>query len=880
MFDELKKRAYKFFTGRSSELATNDSQVAATIQGIDNVVNEIENTKGKFVSIINEINQMKGVADYFPTTLPAGDYEDALEDLKEYVRSIGTTLQSDVDAAKAYADAKMPGMLAATFGMAAAKTGEGLLSVVEDITDAGAAVVGGFSSIINHREWAKACENFIKSEWSHDVFNFYYNSDLAKKSFFTEDSALAGAFKIAGKTAGILYGAGAFAGATGLSGVSAGTGLLHTSGTTWASTMFAGTMGLGSGTERGIRSGKSVDEALVTTGLKDAGIQAGLAFAGGKLGERAAYKSLNKSGLDKDIKTAEETYSKAMEEAKGITDKAARKAAEKTATEALIKSYDDILGNSGLGNYSNGTRVGGRGVQGYSDPISNAGVRAGETARNTFKNTAATVFGAKEATKTDVTPDSNGDLKAKQDAFNKAKQDLDKASEDLAKNQSDSFEYMDAHNKYQAAQTKYTEAEKALKVAEEAAKSSKNSLPQAAANAVKSIPSAAKGAVTSIPSTVAKTVATHGGRAAVAEAAYSVTNEVNPNNAQPNLNISQATPDGNISITSNPNVEITSSTGGNQNDTGNTSTSTGSGGGYHGGGDGGSSGGGSSGGSPSYTDTTPSNITPSETTPTTTTPTTNPDTTNSTADPISNVDPSNGATTTDEVLNNNTTENNNPVGTTDTSTTTPTDNSSSTTQNTTQNTIQNTTPEPTTTTPVEQQPATSTASQETFRAPSSTGYTGGSYSEDTGYISSNEENGLEPMTEIDLNTVDDTPILEDTKDSIEDIIQRGRTTKIPTSSVPIQPTVKSTGNSVIPIAAGLSAAAAAGIGAKAYIDHKNNSSYDDIDTEEWSEDDSLLEIDESSENGDEELSSEDEYSYQEETEKYGARNNEELADLQ
>ena len=33
-------------------------------------------------------------------------------------------------------------------------------------------------------------------------------------------------------------------------------------------------------------------------------------------------------------------------------------------------------------------------------------------------------------------------------------------------------------------------------------------------------------------------------------------------------------------------------------------------------------------------------------------------------------------------------------------------------------------------------------------------------------------------------------------------------------------------------------------------------------------------------NENEELSSEDEYSYQEETEKYGARNNEELADLQ
>ena len=253
--------------------------------------------------------------------------------------------------------------------------------------------------------------------------------------------------------------------------------------------------------------------------------------------------------------------------------------------------------------------------------------------------------------------------------------------------------------------------------------------------------------------------------------------------------------------------------------------------------------------------------------------TTNPDTTNSTADPISSVEPSNEEIAKDEVLNPTTNDNSN--GTTNTSTnTTQTDNSSNITPNTTS---EQDASSQTITTPVEQ---STTSSAETFSAPSSTDYTGGSYSEDTGYISSNEENGLEEMTNIDLETTNDSPLIDDASDSIEDIIQRGRTTKIPTSSVPIQPTVKSTGNGVIPIAAGLSAAAAAGIGAKAYIDHKNNSSYDDIDTEEWSEDDSLLENDESSENENEELSSEDEYSYQEETEKYGARNNEELADLQ
>ena len=107
------------------------------------------------------------------------------------------------------------------------------------------------------------------------------------------------------------------------------------------------------------------------------------------------------------------------------------------------------------------------------------------------------------------------------------------------------------------------------------------------------------------------------------------------------------------------------------------------------------------------------------------------------------------------------------------------------------------------------------------------------------------------MTNTDLEKKDDSSLIDDASDSIEDIIQRGRTTKIPTS---IQPTVKSNGNGVIPIATGLSVVAA-GICEAAYIDYKNNSSYGDKDTE-------------------------DDYSYQQETEKYGARSNDELADLQ
>ena len=130
--------------------------------------------------------------------------------------------------------------------------------------------------------------------------------------------------------------------------------------------------------------------------------------------------------------------------------------------------------------------------------------------------------------------------------------------------------------------------------------------------------------------------------------------------------------------------------------------------------------------------------------------------------------------------------------------------------------------------------------------------------------------------------------LEETTTSIDEIVKGDKKyTQIPKSSSVITKKSTSGGSSVIPIAAGVAAAAAAGIGAKAYIDRKNNNDNgedDDLDTEEWSEGDNLdIEYDDSSEVKEETLLDEDtdDYEYEPvEEEKYGARNNEEIADLQ
>ena len=143
-----------------------------------------------------------------------------------------------------------------------------------------------------------------------------------------------------------------------------------------------------------------------------------------------------------------------------------------------------------------------------------------------------------------------------------------------------------------------------------------------------------------------------------------------------------------------------------------------------------------------------------------------------------------------------------------------------------------------------------------------------------------------------LDLLDDLDMdMEDSASSIDEIVKGSKYTKIPTSSKPMTTTNKKSSNSVIPIAAGLSVAAAAGIGAKAYMDRKRNNEtgeYDDEDeyedddfsSEEWYQDDDTVDL-----NYDEPVTNEDAYLEEEgfnqnDDYSYTARSANELADVQ
>ena len=185
--------------------------------------------------------------------------------------------------------------------------------------------------------------------------------------------------------------------------------------------------------------------------------------------------------------------------------------------------------------------------------------------------------------------------------------------------------------------------------------------------------------------------------------------------------------------------------------------------------------------------------------------------------------------------------------------------------------------------------------QETPKEETVTYHTGGGYSGDGGYTpAAAPENTTEGTLADSLaeseNTTEGVPMDEEVPDDdiigdMEDnIVKSDEVTKIPVSNDPISTKETKGGSSVIPIAAGLSAAAAAGLGAKAYMDHKRNNSDEDdeeFESEDWNGDEST-DIDYGDSAQKEEYLDDDDYVASEVpvTEKYGARNNEELADLQ
>ena len=869
------KRGNGYWTGRSS-LYKNQKQV-------DYVVNELNNIKtSTIVNCQSDIQEkVQKINNCFVNTgfsVEVTQYDALFDTIGGMVGGLQQAIHDKQTNIEEYAKqtAEQPfkiKTILATGGMVISKFGEGFVSTFEDIGDAALTVTAGWGSLaidaLMGSNLNEGVSKFIAKDLSNEVFTGINDiTGISKYSAITADSGFANIAKGAGVATGYLTMSGWLSGVgEGLveaSKVGEGLGKASKVGkflssTTNANTVVAAFGGYGGGMENNLQAGNTFLGSQWGA-LKQAAVQGGTAYAMGKLGEhidkvgqqKAAQKALD--SVDDDLRQAQAELTFEQQWGSQAEVDAAQmavneaSAARKTAAEAL-----ENINNTKVGWGTNST------LQGYKDPITmNArqhGVKFGQNvAENGFRQ--AAVSSAK-----DVLAAGKDSLK------NTWTREVTKTAGDAAS----------------AATTEAAEAAGST-ATETAVETTRRFAP------VQGVKETVKDIVYDIPKKVVTTVAAEaksgiadiavapvagtirgvtGAIAANASAANATEHTAQYRAALEGKDLFQQTMNGGNEpepgiadydpYTGNDGYYDTPAGG----DTGaNTGGDTGgNNAGNNGGNNNGYNGGGSSYPGGGYTG---SNY---EAPATSSNETFNSDGNTSTGD--------GGSSTT-------------PGGDTgSSSSTTPSNTSKDTTGGGTTHIVTPSNPSDTTT------PHTGGGYSGSGGYSSSSGYSstgGGGYQS---YSGGNNCSGGGYNSTSDLITTAPESIDEaakEAKNSIDEIIKGNKYTKIPTAKTPISTNKTSSGgSSVIPIAAGLSAAAAAGIGAKAYMDRKNNNGtsddYDD-DIEEWSDEDTI-DLNEGSdeshnyEESDDYLNEDDEYGYQtEEVEKYGARNSEELADLQ
>ena len=351
-----------WLTGRDvkeQDLYVDIPKAESTIDEINNIANTVPQAGSAVTAALSTLNSVNGMS--LLGGFQLSNLDAAFDAITAQVKNVAGQMEKRVGDAKYYSSSTLDKIFG-TATMVGAKIGEGFLGAFEDIGDGVVSVTGWVTGKLGFdNQWA---EDLVKKDWSHDAFKGYYESDLAKKSAITEDSALSGACEIAGKAAGYMYAGGMFNGLTGLKSFEAGgkainattklgRGMQHLgsgilklgSSSTMSATAVAGLGGLGTGTETGLYQGKSFDDAFQQNGLTSGAINAGLAFAGGKWGEHRAL----------------------TREAKAITGKGATRADIKTTKEFLKEEV--AAGRHAV-------------YQGYDDAITQAGERFGTATRN------------------------------------------------------------------------------------------------------------------------------------------------------------------------------------------------------------------------------------------------------------------------------------------------------------------------------------------------------------------------------------------------------------------------------------------------------------------------------------------------------------------
>lgn len=287
----------------------------------NNTINNARNDCREAVRNLNLVHGMEYVAN-----IGEESFDAIYDEIDSAVEIIRTQVEGKVDDIDAFSQASGWEKFGSTLVMTGVKFGEGALSVFESIGDGLVSVAGFVGGGLGAKGFQEGCAKIIQKSWSHDLFNFYYNSDFAKASVYTEDSGAASIVKIAGQTGAYLLLGGFASGAAGKL-ASSGSKLVQGAGkflasTTRTNTAIAAVGGLGQGTETGLNAGLDYNAAF-GKGAKQALVQGGTAYIFGRLGEKAQKSAATKSAQNdlaaaqKEASSAETAVSKAKQ---GVTE--------------------------------------------------------------------------------------------------------------------------------------------------------------------------------------------------------------------------------------------------------------------------------------------------------------------------------------------------------------------------------------------------------------------------------------------------------------------------------------------------------------------------------------------------------------------------------
>lgn len=399
-----------WLTGRPG-LYEDRNKVDAAKENLNNIKSTtIEDGREAVASAIDALNAVNGFQQYVGV-LDKTSVDVLFDSSSEIITSLVSLIDGKVADIEAYNNSSFAEKILATSAMIGSKFGEGILSVGEDIIDAGATLIAGWGSkaidAVFKTNLNEGVSDFIETDWSHKAFEWYYDSDLAKASAITEDSGAAMLAEGAGAATGYLALGGFTVGALGAASASGKAGKVVKAAntflgtTTKANTTIAAVGGYGGGVERGLQSGQDFAEANLT-GVTQAAMQGGLAYGTAKLGQ-AVQKQTK-------IKKAQDNFSRhydTMDKAKSAGKmsnwhKSRVKGAEARLNDAVgsklssYEGYDDIITNAAK---KKGEQVV---TEGLGNVIKNDSKAIFDTSKNAVKNAGTKVIDAAKSPVTTV----------------------------------------------------------------------------------------------------------------------------------------------------------------------------------------------------------------------------------------------------------------------------------------------------------------------------------------------------------------------------------------------------------------------------------------------------------------------------------------------